>query len=230
MIQMSFKIPEMDRIISESQEELLGFMAAMMQTNRGMLFDKSGAYNGHDRWAPLAFRSGQPLKLTGTLSKSMGPMAGDKPIINSGGVVRISGDIVTTGTKLGYAHLMNFGTTLMPGGKMTAKKAQALMIPMPRSQRATQGAKELRRSGSTRKKLAAKIQELEQEGGSKRLIRRYKAQYKKLAYKGKDGERVIFRKSVKIPARRFDIINEKDIQEFQTALVNKIASVLNRQK
>src|ERR1019366_8011420 len=80
------------------------FMAAMMQTNRGMLFKTGGVYNGHDKWPKLKLRDGQPLMDRKTLFQSIGPIskrdAGVRPKMNEGTIVKISPDKVTIGTSL----------------------------------------------------------------------------------------------------------------------------------
>lgn len=156
------KIPNFEAKLRAAMPELRLFVAANMQTNRAMLFDKSGSHNGHEAWPAPKFRSGQPLKLTGTLAKSIGPKVSDpnKPVQSKGGIVRIQGDLVTIGTNLIYAAMMNWGTTKLPGGKLVAKNAQALAIPIPPGKKATAAGKKARKEhGNTMFVKSVKIPE-----------------------------------------------------------------------
>lgn len=176
-ISFDFKMefPNLHERLKRAMPEIKLFVAAQMQFNRGMLFMNSGAYNGHQKWAPLKLRSGQPLKDRGTLSQSLGPISNPKakgPTRTAGGIVKLSGDTVSIGTNLHYAWLMNWGTTKMPNGKLTAKKKQALKIPVDNG--------------------------------------------------------FIFRKSVKIPARRFDNWTREDEKDIRDAIAMKVAQVMKR--
>src|SRR5260221_14110145 len=94
-------------------------LAASMQTNRAMMFDKDGADNGKVKWKPLDtyFRSGRPLQDRGTLRQSMGPTNdGIRPGMGPSGIMQINGPEVVIGTSLLYAGMMNDGTTKLPGG------------------------------------------------------------------------------------------------------------------
>lgn len=124
---------------------------------------------------------------------------GSKGMQGPGGVVRFSGSKVSVGSKLIYAGMMNWGTTGLPGGVLRAKDGKVLRIPLPAGKRATEAAKDARKGGRT---------EINDTTGQK--------------------ERVIYRKSVKIPARRFDILTQRDMLEIGRALSNKLAEVLNR--
>lgn len=160
-------------LFKKNQQEIMLGLAASMQTNRSMMFDKDGADNGKPKWAPLVLRQGRPLQKTGTLRKSMAPMTiNGKPGKSAGTVLLIEGNRVTIGTTLLYAGMMNDGTAKMPGGVLRPKQAQALKIPI--------------------------------EGG-----------------------KFMFRKSVKIPARRMNEITELDKAEFSETMANHIASILN---
>lgn len=130
LVTLTWKFPDFSGLVREHAEEIHMFIAAQMQTQRGLLFDSSGAHNGHTPWDPLVLRKGQPLKKSGTLSQSIGPMAFDRPITSSDGIVKITEDTITIGTKLAYARMMNDGTTKMPGGVLRPVKAKALKIPL----------------------------------------------------------------------------------------------------
>lgn len=112
------------------------------------------------------------------------------------GIVRFAGEKVTIGTSLAYAALMNWGTTRMPGGVLRATKAKALKIPIPGGKGATDAAKSLRKGATTIKNAQGK------------------------------SEKFIFRKSVRIPARRFDEWSNADQTELEEALTGYIAKIL----
>lgn len=112
------------------------------------------------------------------------------------GIVRFSGERVTIGTSLAYAAMMNWGTTKLPGGVLRATKAKALKIPIPGGKGATDAAKSLRKGATTIKNAQGK------------------------------SEKFIFRKSVRIPARRFDEWSNADQTELEEALTGYIAKIL----
>ncbi len=169
MIKLELKMPDFAKRFKDQQREIMLVLAASMQTNRAMMFDRDGADNGKPEWAPLKIRKGRPLQDTGTLRKSFAPQNdGKTPVIGPDGIVRIEGTKVTVGTKLAYAPMMNDGTTKMPGGVLRPVKAKALKIPL---------------------------------GGGK----------------------FMFRKSVKIPARKMDQITDLDRKEWADTLANFIA-------
>lgn len=197
-IKMSF--PDYAGQIKRRRDDLNRFIAAMVQTNRGELFDSEGSHNGRPGWKPLKLRNGQILSDRGVLRKSIAPF---NPRGTSGpnGIVRFSSDTITVGTKLIYARLMNDGTEKMPGGVLKPVRAKALKIPLPAGKSATDTAKGLRK------------------------------QSKKIKYSPAPGverdQNVIFRASVKIPARPFDDWNDQDDLELREAVANKIASIMN---
>lgn len=133
MISFSFKRPDLAGKLRKAKTEINLYVAAQMQHNRAMLFARSGSYNGHEAWAPLKLRAGQPLKDRGTLSQSMGARSGPgakNPVRAKGGIVRFHGDVVSIGTTLHYAKMMNWGTTKLPGGVLTPKNKPLLWIPV----------------------------------------------------------------------------------------------------
>lgn len=200
-LSIKFDFPDWKGELERAEQEINLFIAAQIQFNRGMLFESSGTYNGRQGWAPLKFRRGKPLLDRGTLRRSLAPMNGNgAPGPN--GVVRFESSAIVIGTTLIYARLMNDGTTKMPGGRMVVRNAKALKIPLPSGKNATPAAKDARRS--------AKTISTEVAAGERR------------------NEKVLFRQSVKIPARPFDDWNEEDQRELNDALVNKIAEVLRR--
>lgn len=158
-------------MIKSRQDEIQRFLAAQIQFNRGMLFDKEGSYNGHPAWEPLKFREGQILSKSGTLRKSIAPNNA-QGTAGTDGYVEIKPDSITVGTNLYYAAMMNYGTVGLPGGVLKPVEAKALKIPT-----------------------------------------------------GPDS--FIFRKSAYIPPRPFNDLNERDAEEFEIALANKLSEVIS---
>lgn len=197
MIEISLKFPDLAGKLTANMDQIQNEIVAAIQFNRGMLFDSEGAYNGHKPWAQLELRTGQALSRRGVLRKSLSPGgAPGKP--GPGGYVDMdSQGVVTVGTSVAYAAMMNFGTTNLPGGVLRPVRAKALAIPLPEGKWATDVTKALRK------------------GATKRMNERT----------GKN-EKVIFRKWVKIPARRFDTITSQDTDEFAAAAKAAIVEAL----
>lgn len=145
MIGIDWYFPKWEEKIKQKRNEINLFIAASIQTNRGMLFDEEGAYNGHKKWAPLRFRKGQILSKTGKLRKSIAPINAQGKA-GTDGIVRFEGDFVYVGTQVAYAKMMNDGTTKMPGGVLRPVNAKALKIPLPSGQSIAEGAKGLKKS------------------------------------------------------------------------------------
>lgn len=145
MINIDFKFPDWRGKLERHAAELNLFIAAQIQFNRGMMFDKEGAWNGHPKWEGLKFRRGQILSKRGTLRKSIAPY-NPKGQAGPDGIVRFAGDVITVGTKLLYARMMNDGTKNLPGGVLRPVRAKALKIPIPSGKFATDAAKGLRKS------------------------------------------------------------------------------------
>lgn len=116
IISAEFKFPPWAKQLEKHYRELMLGVAATIQTNRGMLFDQEGAYNGHKRWQPLKFRKGQILSDTGTMRRSISPTI-PNGYAGPGGVVKISGDVVTVGTTIKYAPVHNYGAVIYPKRK-----------------------------------------------------------------------------------------------------------------
>lgn len=173
MIKIELQLPDLAKKFKGMQKDIMLVLAATMQTNRSMMFDKDGADNGKAKWAPIVLRSGRPLQDTGALRKSIAPQNdGIRPGHGKDGIVRINDREVVIGTNLMKARLLNDGTAILPGGVLKPVRAQALKIPL--------------------------------EGG-----------------------KFMFRKSVKIPARKMDEISDDDKQEWADTLANYIAENLN---
>lgn len=222
LVGIQFKFPNWEQKLKRAQEEINLFIAANMQTNRGMLFDAEGGRNGHKKWAPLVFRNGMILSKRGTLRKSLAPQNdGHRPGAGPDGVVRFSGATITIGTQLAYARIMNDGTAKLPGGVIRAKNAQALKIPVE--------------PGFIKSQKLRKTFFLEQELGNeddpkrKASLERRIERIEKLSkeVRGNRGN-FIFRKSVRIPPRPFDSWTVEDQNELELALRNKLLEVLNR--
>jgi len=88
-------------------------MAATVQTNRAMLFDKEGAHNGHKKWAPISHRQGRILQDTGRLRRTIVPSARGTGIAGANGVVMVDARIVKLETHVDYAGAHEYGTKHM---------------------------------------------------------------------------------------------------------------------
>lgn len=117
-VEINLNLPNFRSMASRLDAEVPGLIAATLQTQRGMIFDKSGAHNGRAEWRELRCRKGMPLKDRGTLAQSMGPRNdGMRPGKGVGSIVRMSGGLdgdVTIGTNLAYAAVQNYGATIVP--------------------------------------------------------------------------------------------------------------------
>jgi phage gpG-like protein len=119
-----------------NRERTMRFIAAQLQTNRAMIFDAEGAYNGRQRWASLRWRKGQILSLTGArgLRGSIAPRNnGVNPTVGANTILNIGSNSVTIGSSLIYASVHDQGATI------TAKNAQALKIPLPQGGKGPRG-------------------------------------------------------------------------------------------
>jgi len=228
MIAISYKYPDWDRKLKKASQEINLFIAAVMQTNRGMLFDSEGSHNGHDPWKPLAFREGMILSNRGVLRKSIAPLTGTgQP--GPSGIVRFNGDVVTIGTKVAYARIMNDGTTKLPGGVIRAKKAKALKIPVPQGDKANANAKAIQVEANNKKiaALQARLNATRSESPGRAKLISQISRLREQNRKGTGPVKFIFRKSVRIPARPFDTWTRDDEKELESALTGKIREILN---
>jgi phage gpG-like protein len=226
-IDISFRFPEWSAKLRAHEAELNLFQAAVIQTNRGLLFDQEGSRNGHAKWAPLSLRNGQILSKRGSLRKSIAPYnANGQP--GPDGIVKFAGDVISVGTSLLYARMMNDGTAKMPGGVLRPTKAKALRIPIPEGKNAGPGAKDIQA-----KALAPRIAAAHQRAMLARnpeTQAKAVATWERLMKRAKDGAgpvKFIFVKSVKIPPRNFTDWNEADQAELDGSLVSKVAEILN---
>lgn len=130
-IDLKLTFPNLGERFKKHQRDIMLVLAASMQTNRAMMFDKDGADNGKPKWEPLKLRKGRPLQKTGTLRKSFAPTNdGIRPGHGIDSIVKTQGRTATIGTKLLYAGMMNDGTAKMPGGVLRPVRAKALKIPL----------------------------------------------------------------------------------------------------
>lgn len=233
LVGLHWRFPDWERKFHAAERELNLFVAASLQTNRGMMFDQEGGSNGHPKWAGLVLRNGMILSRRGTLRKSMAPyQAKGQP--GPDGIVRFGSETVTIGTRLLYARMMNDGTAGLPGGVLRPVHAKALAIPLPAGKAATEAAKELRKKSVGRQGLQDRLNDVLQNLDTahdpdrrQRLMAMEVKLRRKLADTPKN-QRVMFRKSVRIPARPMDRWNARDQQELEAALTAKITEILNR--
>ena len=114
-VEVSVNLPDFDAASLTSLKDLPALIAATVQTQRRMIFENEGQYNGRPRWEPLKFRQGQILKDTGTLSKSIGPKNdGKRPAKANGSIVEMQPDMVTVGTDIAYAIVHEEGRIIRP--------------------------------------------------------------------------------------------------------------------
>lgn len=183
-------------------EQLYLFTAAQMQTNRGWLFIHEGAYNGHEKWAPLRLRAGKILRDKGDLMNSIGPLKlngkGVKPAYGNGTIVRYGADKVTIGTSLAKARILNDGGTIVP------KNGKLLWIPLP--------------AGKSRNELVKSAT----KGRGKKKGNIGGAPIVRL----KNGKWFMLAKKIVIPARPFDTWTKDDQDEITFALTEEVARVL----
>jgi phage gpG-like protein len=101
--------------------------------------------------------------------------------------------------------MMNWGTTKLPGGVLKPKNAKALKIPLPGGKAATDLTKSMKKKGGKATKIST---------GKKTKT-------------GRDVKQsVLFVKSVKIPARRYDDWTSEDQQEITIALRNYLQELM----
>jgi len=150
LVQIDFKFPNLLERYNQHFRRILIGIASDIQTNRGLLFDAEGAYNGHEKWQDLkskknlkiaknGLQTRQILRKTGALKNSIGPTA---PTGEPGpdGYVKIEGDkklaVVKIGTYLKYARIHDQGGEINhPGtdnGFGRGIKIKAHTIKMPK--------------------------------------------------------------------------------------------------
>jgi phage gpG-like protein len=142
LVDIEFKFPNFGpEVLEQNVTKIYDVIAATMQTQRAMIFDAEGAYNGRQKWAPLKFRNGQILSDKGVLRKSIGPMTdGLRPQRNPNSIVRYEMDMVTIGTDIAYARIHDQGGVIVP------VHAKVLAFRLPGGKAATDTAKSIRKS------------------------------------------------------------------------------------
>lgn len=114
-VEINFDMPNLKEKFDRNSDKFAALIAATMQTQRAMIFDKEGAYNGRGRWKPLKYRVGQILSDTGTLRRSIGPSNdGRNPARQEGSIVEIGAGTVTIGTSIAYGAFHDRGTSKIP--------------------------------------------------------------------------------------------------------------------
>lgn len=222
LVKIDLKFPNWKAKVEKARDEIMLAVAAEIQANRAMLFDSEGAFNGHKAWKKLVLRNGMALSNRGVLRKSIAPPQATGRA-GPGGIVRFEGDIVRMITTVKGAALMNYG------GKVTAKKAKALKIPIPQGAKAGDGAKAIQRQVLT-KQLAVLGQKLSKTKGKKsqeRLMGQI-ARIRERMKEGKGPVKFIFRKSVVIPPRPFNEWTSRDQASLEQVLAAKIKEILER--
>jgi phage gpG-like protein len=116
--EIELDFPQFKNMAVQIQSELPGLIAATLQTQRAMIFDSEGTYNGRPGWKPLKCRNGQILSDSGDLRKSIGPVNdGITPGRATGSIVELSIGLVTIGTKIAYAEVHDQGKVIFPDTK-----------------------------------------------------------------------------------------------------------------
>ena len=106
--------------VYEHKADLMNLIAATLQTQRAMIFDKEGAYNGREKWKPsqrALKKGGMTLSKSGALRRSIAPRNnGIVPGKDRGTIIMIEGTKVSIGTTLAYAAIHNYGGTIKHPG------------------------------------------------------------------------------------------------------------------
>ena len=125
-VTIDFKFPNMLEKYRQQFHRILIGIASDIQTNRGLLFDAEGAYNGHQKWQDLkgganlkraknGLQARQILHKTGALRLSLSPTTpSGEP--GKDGYIKFEGDartaVVKVGTNLRYAAIHDQGGTI----------------------------------------------------------------------------------------------------------------------
>jgi len=194
MIDLHF--PKWIAQLGERESEIYMLIAATLQTNRALMFDSSNS--GRQTWAPPKLREGQPLSQRGPLRQSFAPSNDGKvPARHEDSIVRYGNDVVTIGTSVRYASILNTGGVIRP------RNFPVLWIPLP------DGAKN---SSNAPSDLTKEI-----KGGKTGAP----------IVVGRNGKTYLLAKKVTIPARPMDQWFPQDQEELEVTLSNKVAQVLN---
>ena len=109
-VSVNIQLPDFDKKQMWMLRAVPLLIAASLQTQRGLIFQNEGQWNGREKWAPLKFRDGKILRDKGDLSKSIAPRHDDnKPGRSAGTILEAKGDIVSVGTDIAYAIIHEEG-------------------------------------------------------------------------------------------------------------------------
>lgn len=207
LINIKFTMPDWESKIRSNLHGLLRFVAAQLQTQRALIFEHEGAYNGRGPWTPLKFRQGMILSKAGGrgLRGSIAPRNnGIEPASGPKTILEIGGETVTIGSSLIYANIMDKGGIIKP------VRAKALKIPVPNDVVREMVHTEEKHAYVTGQKVPTRKKALKKAGILKI-----------------DGKFYIFRKKVIIPARPYLDFTPEDAQEIEVALSNRVAELMN---
>lgn len=115
LVTCSIRFPNLLARLVKNEDRIYKVMTASLQTNRAMMFDQEGAYNGHPKWAALKYRNGQILSKTGVLRKSIAPANASGNTPPNGYIARLgnlANPEVRMGTVVKYAAVHNFGANI----------------------------------------------------------------------------------------------------------------------
>lgn len=203
LVGIDWTFPDLGARFKRREQEILLFVAAQLQTNRGLMFDTANA-GRPTPWEKPKFRDGQPLSANGTLRKSFAPRNdGQRPVKGPDGIVRVQGEKVTIGTMVAYGPIHNEGGVIRP------KRFPVLWIPIPNGKA---------NSSQAPTKLAKSLIK-----GAKKGERGNGAPI----VKGRDGRYYLLAKKATIPKRPMDEWTQADQEELEIALRNKLEEVLN---
>ena len=139
-VKYNFSYTDMHKLFVDNYERTMLLVAAVLQTQRAMIFDAEGAYNGRERWKPLKFRQGKILSDRGGLRGSIAPRNnGVTPTVGANTILDVRQNRITIGSSLIYAKIHDEGGVIKAKGK-------ALAIPLPKGKSATATAKGLSKS------------------------------------------------------------------------------------
>jgi len=121
-MKITWSMPDLERRVRQKMPEMLNLIIATLQTQRAMIFDAEGAYNGRQAWKKskrAEKTGGQTLSKSGELRRSIGPSnSGITPGRSKGTIIEIEGTRVTLGSSLVYAAIQNNGGIVKhPGTK-----------------------------------------------------------------------------------------------------------------
>jgi phage gpG-like protein len=212
IIDIKFEFPDLLRKVQEKENEINLLIAATLQTNRGLMFDDANA--SRTPWLPPKLRDGAPLSQKGPLRQSFAPRNdGITPAKHPDGIVKMGDGVVTIGTTLAYAPILNDGGIIRP------KKGKWLWIPLPdgkanSSNAPTKEAKTLRKAVGRKSKKNNGWKWVKTEGGA-------------IVVRAPSGKVFLLARKGTIPARPMTEWSPDDQQELEETLRNKIAEILN---